>query len=130
MSTTGRCMCGAVTFRIDGDLREVVNCHCHRCRQWTGHYWAATNCATADLHVDDLAGALRWHSPADGVEYGFCSTCGSSLFWRLSTRPESVSLSAGCLEQPTGLTTTTSIWMAEHGDYHPPIPHLITHDRD
>jgi hypothetical protein len=130
MSTHGRCMCGDVTFTVDGALRDVVNCHCHRCRQWTGHYWAATNASTESIAIADDAGALRWHSPAEGVEYGFCSRCGSSLFWRLVSRPESLSISAGCLDQPTGLVTTMSIWMSEHGDYHPPIPHLVNHDLD
>lgn len=130
MSTAGRCMCGDVSFRVDGPLRDVVNCHCHRCRQWSGHYWAATNAPTERLAVTDPSAALRWYSPADGVEYGFCGHCGSSLFWRLSTRPESVSISAGCLDQPTGLSTSTSIWMSEHGDYHTPIPHLLQHERD
>lgn len=130
MPATGRCLCGDVAFTVDGPLREVVNCHCHRCRRWSGHYWAATNCPTDALVIHDETEALTWYSPAPGIGYGFCSHCGSSLFWRLDSRPESVSISAGCLEQPTGLTTTTSIWMAEHGDYHTPIPHLLTHEFD
>ena len=67
---------------------------------------------------------------ADGVEYGFCATCGSSMFWRLADRPDLVSLSAGCLEQPTGLHTAAQIWMAEHGDYHPALPDLVEHEYD
>ena len=70
-------MCGAVQFDITGELRPVVNCHCFRCRQWSGHYWAATAVAADDLAITD-AGTLTWFSPADGVEYGFCSRCGSS----------------------------------------------------
>jgi hypothetical protein len=31
-------MCGAVDFTVEGELRDVVNCHCHRCRRWSGHY--------------------------------------------------------------------------------------------
>ena len=130
MPANGRCMCGDVTFTVDGELRDVINCHCHRCRQWSGHYWAATSAPTDHVSVVDAAGSLRWYSPADGVEYGFCGHCGSSLFWRLTDRPAVVSLSAGCLEQPTGLHTTTQIWMAEHGDYHPPLPGVIGHDHD
>lgn len=130
MPTNGRCMCGDVTFTVEGDLRDVINCHCHRCRQWTGHYWAATSARTDQVTVADAAGSLRWYSPADGVEYGFCGHCGSSLFWRLTDRPTVLSFSAGCLEQPTGLRTTTEIWMVEHGDYHPPLPGVIGHDHD
>jgi hypothetical protein len=116
----GQCMCGAVDFTVDGEVRPVVNCHCHRCRRWSGHYWAATNARVDHLHVADTT-TLRWYSPADGIEYGFCGTCGSSLFWRLADRPDLISFSAGCLDLPTGLTTSHSLWMAEHADYHEPL---------
>ena len=129
-SSTGRCMCGAVTFTVAGELRPVVNCHCHRCRRWSGHYWAASAAAADTLEVADRDATLRWFSPTDGVEYGFCATCGSSLFWRLSNRPDLVSISAGCLDQPTGLHTAAQIWMTEHGDYHPPLPDLVEHEYD
>lgn len=124
-----QCMCGAVQFTLSGDLRPVVNCHCHRCRRWSGHYWAATAAPSEGVHfVDDST--LRWYSPAAGIEYGFCGTCGSSLLWRLTDRPELVSISAGCLDQPTGLHTSHQIWMAEHGDYHPPLLDITAHDHD
>lgn len=123
-------MCGEVQFVAGSALRDVVNCHCHRCRRWSGHYWAATAVEVATFQIIDDAGVLRWYSPADGVEYGFCGTCGSSLFWRLTARPDVVSVSAGCLEQPTGLTTVAQIWMAEHGDYHPHLPGVPEHDHE
>lgn len=122
-------MCGATHFTVDGELRPVVNCHCFRCRRWSGHYWAATAADTDSLVVADPT-AVTWFSPADGVEYGFCARCGSSLFWRLADRPELVSISAGCLDQPSGLTTSAQIWMSEHGDYHPPLPDLLEHEFD
>ncbi len=122
-------MCGAVQFRIEGDLRPVVNCHCHRCRRWSGHYWAATAAARDGVTFSDDS-TLRWYSPADGIEYGFCGACGSSLFWRLAERPELLSISAGCLRQPTGLHTSHQIWMAEHGDYHSPLPDVTEHHHD
>ena len=125
----GQCMCGAVHFSVEGDLRPVVNCHCFRCRRWSGHYWAATAAAPDSLVVADPS-AVTWFSPADGVEYGFCARCGSSLFWRIADRPELISISAGCLDQPSGLTTAAQIWMMEHGDYHPPLPDLSEHEYD
>lgn len=125
----GVCMCGAVQLELVGEPRPVVNCHCFRCRRWTGHYWAATAISPDDLTITD-DGALTWFSPTNGVEYGFCSRCGSSLLWRVADRPELVSLSAGCLDQPTGLTTEYQIWMAEHGDYHPTLPGVTEHEHD
>jgi len=49
VTLTGSCMCGEVRYRITGPLREVVNCHCEPCRQFTGHYLAATAVSTKDI---------------------------------------------------------------------------------
>lgn len=68
---------------------------------------------------------LTWYSPDPSVAYGFCSTCGSSLFWRAAAQPDHLSICAGTLEQPTGLHTSSAWWMAEHGDYHTPEPDVI-----
>jgi hypothetical protein len=60
---------------------------------------------------------LTWYAPAPGVEYGFCRTCGSTLFWRTAERPDWLSIAAGTLDPPTGLRTTRALWVAEASDY-------------
>ena len=122
-------MCGGVRYEIAGDLRDVWDCHCHRCRQFTGHHMAATASAV-DALTFESDDALAWYSPEPTVEYGFCSRCGSSLFWRTLARPDRISICAGPLEQPSGLRTVAAWWMAEHGDYHAPAPNLIEHEYD
>jgi hypothetical protein len=42
---SGRCECGGVSYTVVGPLRSVWNCHCHRCRRFTGHHMAATAAA-------------------------------------------------------------------------------------
>lgn len=81
---------------------------------------AATSADLTDLTVHDDA-TLRWFEASAGVFYGFCSTCGSTLFWRNDDEPERWSITAGTLDVPTGLDTTLSIWTAEASDYHGPI---------
>lgn len=117
MAQQGRCDCGGVRYHVTGPMRPVVNCHCGRCRRITGHFMAATGCAEDDL-VFDADATLRWYEPAPGVHYGFCGTCGATLFWRSDGNPGWVSVAAGPLEQPTGLTTQAAWWTAEAGDYH------------
>lgn len=124
----GQCMCGGVSYAIDGEMRDVWNCHCHRCRQFTGHHMAASRVAAADVSI--TGDTLTWFSPDSSVEYGFCQRCGSSLFWRAESRPEFLTVCAGTLDQPTGLRTTTAWWVAEHADYHTPAPGLTEHEYD
>lgn len=116
---SGRCICGAVAFEVRGALREVHLCHCTECRRWAGHVWAATAAAWEALEFTQDRG-LRWIDSPESVwnaRRGFCSECGSSLFWRIPGDAQ-VSLAAGCLDGPTGLETTEQIWVDSAGDYY------------
>ena len=118
---SGRCECGGVSYTVKGPLRSVWNCHCHRCRRFTGHHMAATGSSPGNVRFASDS-TLTWYSPDPSVAYAFCSRCGSSLFWRAAARPDHLSICAGTLDEPTGLRTSHAWWMAEHGDYHTPEP--------
>lgn len=65
---------------------------------------------------------LKWYEWTEGVQYGFCDECGSSLFWRSVDKPWHLSITAGSVDPPTGLRTDAALFTAEHGDYHTPQP--------
>ena len=44
---TGSCLCGGVSFTIEGPLRGVVVCHCGQCRKTTGSRVEAAKARTA-----------------------------------------------------------------------------------
>lgn len=121
---SGQCLCGAITYRVLGDLREVFNCHCARCRRFTGHHMAATATAATDLSIEDNDSNLRWYYPVPEAGYAFCQTCGSSLFWQSKSNPASTSICAGSLDPPTNIRTTQAWWTSEASDYHtrPNVP--------
>jgi hypothetical protein len=111
---SGRCQCGAVTFRIHGNIRDVVNCHCSLCRRVHGHapgYSAARKAEMTVAGEDNIA----WYRSSDQAQRGFCRTCGSSLFWKPDGR-ETISVAAGALDPPTGLRTVRHIFVADKGD--------------
>jgi len=114
----GRCLCGAVSFRVLGPLRDVVDCHCRRCRRFTGHFMAATSARADDVEIRDPDGLLTWFFPVEEAGYAFCRRCGSSLLWRAQSSPGWLSICAGTLEPPTGLRTTEAWWTSEASDYH------------
>ncbi len=107
-------------FSLNGPLRPVLNCHCVRCRRFTGHFMAGTSTDLGDLVFDSGEELLNWWIPAEEptVGYGSCSVCGSSLFWRADDKPGRLSIAGGCLEEPTGLRTILSIYTSEAGDYY------------
>ena len=112
---SGGCLCGAVRYRARGRLRDVVDCHCSRCRRTHGHVGAYTEVAAADLALVADEG-LRWYQDA-GRERGFCARCGASLFWRRE-RAGRISIAAGTLDAPTGLRTVAHIFVGSKGDYY------------
>lgn len=110
----GRCLCGAIRFRLTGERRDVVLCHCGQCRRWHGHAGAYTRVAANDLAVE---GDVAWFRSSEIARRGFCRECGSSLFWERIGSGQ-MSVTAGSLEPPTGLETVLQIFAEDAGDYY------------
>jgi hypothetical protein len=121
----GGCLCGAVRYEVRGPMRDVVLCHCSRCRRTHGHVAAYAACRSADLHVLE-EGGLRWYADGDR-QRGFCTGCGASLFWRAAGR-DTTSVAAGSIDPPTGLRTIAQIYVADAGDYYEPCGPGELHD--
>jgi len=114
---TGRCECGGVRYRVTGELREVVHCHCTPCRRITGHHMAAAAAHRDDLHLD-VESNLAWYHRTNEVRYGFCNRCGSTLFWMATDKTATVAIAAGTLDQPTSLRSVLAIYTGEASDFH------------
>ncbi len=113
---TGSCLCGKVAFTIDGDLSPPSACHCGQCRKQSGHVWSSTW-----THQDNLSftasDTLRWFRSSETARRGFCSECGSFLFWQ-HNEEDTISISMGALSEPTGLKLSKHIFVADKGDYY------------
>lgn len=109
---SGRCLCGAVTFRGTCPDDVLRACHCGQCRRWSGHVWAAVG--ARDLSIE---GPVRWFASSEAAERGFCPDCGSALFWRARGAVET-DVAAGALDQPTGLRMQGHIFVADKGEYY------------
>lgn len=115
-TAAGGCLCGGVRYEVTGPLRPVVACHCEQCRRQSGNFVAATAAKRADVRIvkDD---GLTWYRSSGFAERGFCRTCGGNLFWRRDGDDE-ISITAGTLDAPTGLSTVMNIGMEFKGDYY------------
>jgi hypothetical protein len=104
-----------VRYRVTGELRGLVACHCSQCRRWSGHGFAAASVEREALAVEGEPG---WFESTPGkVRRGFCPACGSSLFWDRIGEPV-VEVLAGTLDLPTGLALEGHIFVADKGDYY------------
>ena len=116
MSVKGSCECQGIVFELTGELRDVVFCHCSQCRKTSGHYWAATQVSKGNLNLIK-ATSLSWYDSSDKARRGFCSVCGSSMFYERKGI-DKISVSAGSLEIPTSLDRMRHIYVASKGDYY------------
>ena len=112
----GSCLCGAVTFRISGEMRDVLACHCQQCRKTSGHYWAATSVRDTALEMT-RKGGLAWFRASDTAQRGFCNLCGSTLFWK-PDNADRTAVSADALDGATGLELSQHVFVADKGDYY------------
>ena len=112
----GSCLCGAVSFEVAAPLHPPDACHCSQCRKQSGHYWASTDVARADLTIHG-AEKLTWFRSSEKVRRGFCSTCGSALFWDPIGK-DLVGVAMGAFDQPTDTQLRIHIFVAEKGDYY------------
>jgi hypothetical protein len=115
----GSCLCGAVTFTVQGALPQPDLCHCSKCRRWSGHAFAS-----ADVPRDALVVRgdehVRWFASSEKVRRGFCGTCGSSLFFDPLDRAKHnwIGVAMGAFTTPTHTTLKMHIFTADQGDYY------------
>lgn len=118
---TGQCLCGNVAFYFAReDLRTVDACHCSQCRQWSGNYWASVNVPFNALAFSNDEG-LNWYRASDYARRGFCSKCGSSLFWqadKLDAHKDRMAIALGALDAPVDIRLKEHIFVADKGDYY------------
>lgn len=112
----GSCLCGAVSFEVAGPLKPPIACHCSQCRKQSGHFWASTDVARAALTIRG-ADRLTWFHSSDKVRRGFCSACGSSLFWD-PIEKDTIAVAIGAFDRPTDTRLAIHIYVADKGDYY------------
>ena len=100
---TGRCYCGAITFRSDAAPESVAYCHCADCRRVTGApvtAFAAFREGEVAFHTNE--GKQITANP--GVTRTFCPACGSPTTGRYDYFPDRVWIALGLIDQAADLT--------------------------
>jgi hypothetical protein len=112
----GSCLCGAVHFEVAGELKAPDACHCTMCRKVSGHYWASTDLPRSAVKVQG-ADKVTWFRSSEKVRRGFCSVCGSVLFFDPLQR-DWIAIAMGAFDKPTGTYLEKHIFVADKGDYY------------
>jgi hypothetical protein len=116
LDATGGCYCGAVRYRASGVRDTVSECHCSLCRSQSGHRYATTGAKTSDIEIDG-ADNITWFEASSDARRGFCSKCGSHMFWQSASEDHSAILAAS-LDTPNDLKPGRHIFVADKGAYY------------
>lgn len=96
----GGCLCGAVTYEVEGPFDQFHLCHCSRCRKSTGSAHAS-NIFTKPGNITWLTGKSlikRFDLPtAERFARCFCTECGSGVPY-LSRNGLALIIPAGSLD--------------------------------
>ncbi len=111
----GSCLCGSVQFDVEL-LQDPLICHCIQCRKQTGHVLAAGR-ARKDAVTFRQDTGLAWYRASDSAARGFCSGCGSTLFWRADAG-DHIRVALGAIDGATGLELGRHVWVDFKGDYY------------
>lgn len=123
---TGGCLCGAVRFELADAPTEYGACHCSMCRKFSGGIELGLHLPSPDDVSWTGADNIQTFQSSEWAERGFCKTCGSSLFWRLTAPGPAhgmLSLSAGALDSLDGMTFATEVYID-----HKPTSHAFAGD--
>jgi len=95
--STGGCQCGAVRFRVEGELEDGSICHCRMCQKATGGLFGP--------YVRAPFAAVTWTRGEPGyfrssnkVRRGFCRECGTPLTFEYDEG--NISFAVGAMDKP------------------------------
>ncbi len=110
---TGRCNCGAVTWRIDGAPLAVAACHCANCRRQSGAAYSVNIVAKArSVVVEGPIGTHEDTATASGqpVLRQFCRDCGSPIQSVITANAAIVAIKAGTADRPGDYPPAIHVW--------------------
>jgi hypothetical protein len=110
----GKCLCGAVSVTVKVN-KYVEACHCGMCRRWSGGPLLVIHCGS-DVQIGGNGNVSIFKS-SQWAERGFCSTCGTHLFYLLKG-PNQYSVPAGLFQAQDGFEFREQIFIDKKPPYY------------
>ena len=110
---TGSCLCGAIRYTIDADVKELRACHCKNCQKQSGAQGTVNAVVPSSAFKLTQGTPKRFSAVADSgrtLHRYFCGDCGSGVYSQRETSPEMVVVRAGTLDNPPPQRITAHIW--------------------
>jgi hypothetical protein len=113
MEVTGRCHCGAISYRGTVDPQTVGICHCTDCQTLSGSAYRVSVPAPAQS-FKLLSGQpkvyIKTAESGNKRAHAFCPDCGAPVYATAISNPQTYSLRVGALDQRASLPPRRQIW--------------------
>lgn len=108
---TGRCLCGAVSFKLSAEPLAARICWCRDCQHASANGTANLFVAADHLAVNgELAEYTKTADSGNQITRQFCPVCGTQMFGKSSARPQFRVVRAGNLDDPSSIKPSANIW--------------------
>jgi hypothetical protein len=129
---TAQCACGRVTITVEGEPLAIPTCHCDFCQKRTGSVMSVAAQFTPEQVVETHGETKTFNGlEIDGVgamggvaiDYMFCPTCGSTVYWTFSFDGQSlVGIAVGNFFDPGFPMPTVEYFPETRHHWIPPVP--------
>lgn len=103
MKRIAECCCGEISITVEDEPLTHAVCHCANCRKRTGSAFGISAYFDKKQVIEKKGTPSCYtlhHKQLDhDQERYFCSRCGTTLYWLISTMPDHIGISGGCFTQ-------------------------------
>jgi len=114
-SDSSKCLCGSVNITATNINPKFTVCHCETCRTWGGGPLFAVQCGTG-IKIEG-EGKVKVYESSPWASRGFCSECGTHLFYRLNKTGE-YNMPVGLFPRLKNLAMTLQYFSDKRPDYY------------
>jgi hypothetical protein len=111
----GSCACGAIRYRADMDIKNVVNCHCTQCRGMNGSAYS-TYAALPESELQVEGEPATYAVTVDASKH-FCPTCGTPIFNTNRRYPGACMLYLGTLKDAQDHKPSSNVYCESKLDW-------------
>ena len=105
----GSCLCGQITYQLDGGVELINNCHCARCRKAHGAAFGSfLHAASAGFRWISGEDLVQRYQSSPGNVRAFCRVCGSNM--PVVEDGGEVNIPAGTLDDDPGVRPIVNIF--------------------
>ncbi|WP_164503872.1 GFA family protein [Rickettsiales endosymbiont of Stachyamoeba lipophora] len=100
---SGRCLCGHISYKVEGKPAFPHLCSCKMCQKWSGALTVAwTEFPIKTLTWNGPGGEPAFYRSSKKTQRGFCPKCGSTLC-ALDDGYENISITIASLREPSSV---------------------------